>query len=140
MIALASFLLSMFTKILADLLLRAPLPILGSWFGFDYALNPGIAFGVVLPPLLQPILIGCAFVAILCWSHQWLLHPLCCIGAGCILGGGAANIVDRLSDGVVTDFIVLWPFPLFNVADALITLGVLPFFLQKPLAVPPGKW
>lgn len=140
MIALAGFLLSMFTKILADLLLHTPLPILGSWIGLHYALNPGIAFGVVLPPLLQPILISCAFIAILFWSHRWLLRPLCCIGAGCVLGGGAANIVDRLGDGLVTDFIVLWPFPLFNVADTLIALGVLPFLFQKPLAVPPGKW
>ncbi|MBI2523653.1 signal peptidase II, partial [Candidatus Peregrinibacteria bacterium] len=34
-------------------------------------------------------------------------------------------MIDRLRDGVVTDFIVLWPFPLFNVADIHITLGAL---------------
>lgn len=146
--AVIGFLFSLFTKILADLFLRAPLPIFGSWFGLNYALNPGIAFGVVLPPFLQAILIGSAFIAILWFLPRWLPYPLCCIGAGFVLGGGAANIVDRLRDGVVTDFIVLWPFPLFNIADVHITLGALLLVLvefwprrsHKALAGPLRKW
>lgn len=146
--ACVGFLLSVSTKVLADLFLRAPLPIVGSWFGLDYALNPGIAFGVVLPHLFQPILIGFAFVAILWFASQWLPYPLCRIGIGLVLAGGAANIIDRLRDGVVTDFIVLWPFPLFNVADIHITLGALllivgefgPKIARKVLAELPEKW
>lgn len=148
MTASVGFLLSVSTKVLADLFLQAPLPIFGSWFGLDYATNPGIAFGVVLPHLFQSILIGFAFVAILWFAILWLPHPLCRIGIGLVLAGGAANIIDRLRDGVVTDFIVLWPFPLFNVADIHITLGALlliagefgPRVSQKPLAELLGKW
>lgn len=142
------FLLSVSTKILADSFLRAPVPIVGSWFGLDYALNPGIAFGVVLPFPLQSILIGAAFATMLWFYPQWLPYPLCRVGIGLILGGAAANITDRLRDGVVTDFIVLWPFPLFNVADLLITLGALCLILgecgpkvsRKALAEFLGKW
>ncbi|MBI2523652.1 hypothetical protein HYW11_00335 [Candidatus Peregrinibacteria bacterium] len=85
--AFIGLLLSVSAKVFADLFLRtsSPLPIVGSWFGFDYALNPGIAFGVILPHLLQSILIGFAFAAVLWFTHRWLLHPLCRIGVGLII-------------------------------------------------------
>ncbi|MBW0102926.1 signal peptidase II [Pseudonocardia sp. KRD291] len=45
--------------------------------------------------------------------------------AGLVLGGAVANIVDRVGDGAVTDFLWLGWFPTFNLADAAITLGAL---------------
>lgn len=73
-------------------------------------------------------------IAIMIWLGVWihrlafeerrLLWPL-----ALILGGAAGNLVDRLSTGAVTDFIVLhyrdWHWPTFNVADAAISLGVI---------------
>lgn len=73
-------------------------------------------------------------IAIMVWLGVWihrltsaerrLLWPL-----ALILGGAAGNLVDRLSTGAVTDFIVLhyrgWHWPTFNVADAAISLGVI---------------
>ena len=47
-----------------------------------------------------------------------------------LLGGAFGNIVDRLRDGSVTDFVKLplgWP-P-FNLADASITVGIIVLFL-----------
>ena len=40
------------------------------------------------------------------------------------LGGAAGNLSDRLIHGTVTDFISLSTFPVFNVADASISIGV----------------
>jgi len=40
------------------------------------------------------------------------------------LGGAVGNLVDRLTVGKVTDFISLGNFPVFNVADSSITVGV----------------
>lgn len=40
------------------------------------------------------------------------------------LGGAAGNLVDRLVQGHVTDFISVGTFPVFNVADSSITIGV----------------
>ncbi|MBS3750246.1 MAG: signal peptidase II [Anaerolineales bacterium] len=40
------------------------------------------------------------------------------------LGGAVGNLIDRISHGYVTDFISVGRFPVFNVADASITLGV----------------
>lgn len=73
-------------------------------------------------------------IAIMIWLGVWihrltseerrLLWPL-----ALILGGAAGNLIDRLSTGAVTDFIVLhyrdWHWPTFNVADAAISLGVI---------------
>jgi len=40
------------------------------------------------------------------------------------LGGAIGNLIDRLLLGTVTDFISLGSFPVFNVADASISIGV----------------
>lgn len=40
------------------------------------------------------------------------------------LGGAVGNLLDRLVQGTVTDFISLGTFPVFNVADASISMGV----------------
>lgn len=40
------------------------------------------------------------------------------------LGGGIGNLIDRLTQGYVTDFVSLGNFPVFNVADASISIGV----------------
>ena len=46
-----------------------------------------------------------------------------------ILGGAVGNIIDRVSQGYVVDFVDLhwqaWHWPAFNVADAAITIGAL---------------
>ncbi len=44
---------------------------------------------------------------------------------GSVLGGTIGNLIERLTLGYVTDFILAWgEFPAFNVADASITTGV----------------
>jgi len=48
------------------------------------------------------------------------------VGMGCLLGGAIGNLFDRLSRGRVTDFIEFGfvSFPVFNVADVLIDIGI----------------
>lgn len=46
-----------------------------------------------------------------------------------LLGGAVGNLVDRLYQGYVTDFISVGEFPVFNIADASISLGVVVLFL-----------
>ena len=45
-----------------------------------------------------------------------------------LLGGALGNIIDRLRDGAVTDFVKLPHWPAFNVADSAITVGVVVLF------------
>ena len=51
------------------------------------------------------------------------------LAMGLQLGGAAGNLVDRLRVGRVTDFISVGNFPVFNVADSSITVGVLVLLL-----------
>lgn len=44
---------------------------------------------------------------------------------GLLLGGAIGNLIDRVREGAVTDFIKLPHWPAFNVADMAITFGVL---------------
>ena len=52
-------------------------------------------------------------------------HPLGLTSAMLVLGGGAGNMIDRLTTGSVTDMICFdfVSFPVFNVADMFITVG-----------------
>ncbi len=91
------------------------------------ARNHGVAFGF-LPgdQLLVTIVIGLALLALLAYFARHVTRPLIWLPTGMLVGGALGNIVDRIDEGSVTDFIKLplgWP-P-FNLADAAITLGVL---------------
>jgi signal peptidase II len=48
---------------------------------------------------------------------------------GLQLAGAAGNLIDRLLMGKVTDFISVGSFPVFNVADSSITVGVIVLLL-----------
>jgi signal peptidase II len=46
-----------------------------------------------------------------------------------LLGGAVGNLIDRLYQGYVTDFVSVGEFPVFNIADACISLGVVVLFV-----------
>lgn len=89
--------------------------------------NHGVAFGF-LPGhhVAVTLVIAVALVALLIYFLRHASKPLIWLPTGMLIGGSVGNILDRLRDGSVTDFIKLplgWP-P-FNLADTAITLGVL---------------
>jgi lipoprotein signal peptidase len=45
------------------------------------------------------------------------------------LAGALANLIDRLIFGCVVDYIVIWHFPVFNLADLLISAGFIGFII-----------
>ncbi len=93
--------------------------------------NQGVAFGF-LPGnhLIVTLLICFALLLLLAYFARHAAQPMLWLPTGMLLGGALGNILDRLRDGAVTDFIKLplgWP-P-FNLADASITLGIVILFL-----------
>ena len=44
--------------------------------------------------------------------------------SGLLLAGAVGNMIDRIRFGFVTDFIAVGRFPVFNVADSCVTVGV----------------
>jgi signal peptidase II len=93
--------------------------------------NHGVAFGF-LPGSHTgvTILIGVALVALLAYFALHARDRLIWLPTGMLIGGALGNILDRVKDGSVTDFLKLplgWP-P-FNLADAAITTGILALFV-----------
>ena len=88
--------------------------------------NSGAAFGMfqngnLVFTILAFIVIG----AILYYypsveADDWTLK----LAMGLQLGGAVGNLIDRLLFQKVTDFISIWTFPVFNIADASISVGV----------------
>jgi len=108
-----------------------PVPALGRWFSITHSTNTGAAFGLFpgLGVVLVVIAISVIIFILVFWHRlpagDWLLR-LC---LGLMLGGAVGNLVDRLVQGRVTDFVrvglgpgLYWPS--FNVADSAIVIGV----------------
>ena len=119
-----SFLVSVATAMLTDAFLIERIAIVGSFIGLQRSYNEGIAFGINLPPIFQEALILTALIAVGALALRSSRAMLSQIGFGLILGGGLANIIDRIPDGLVTDLFQVGTFPIFNVADSCITVGV----------------
>jgi signal peptidase II len=105
------------TKALVEARLREPIDLVA---GARLALghNSGIAFGAFsdLPAWL--LIVGVVIAAV--GSARWpCAAARACPGRplGSLAGGAAGNLIDRIGDGRVTDFIDLGRWPACNVAD-----------------------
>jgi signal peptidase II len=59
-------------------------------------------------------------------SYLPLLHSLRgLVGLGLVVGGAGGNLIDRLRHDGVTDFIDLGWWPIFNLADVAIVVGII---------------
>jgi signal peptidase II len=88
--------------------------------------NTGVAFGAFSGGgIIVIALVAAALSALLYYFVTHLDKRLVWLPTGMLLGGSIGNIIDRIRDGAVTDFVKLPAWPAFNVADVSITLGVL---------------
>ena len=120
------------TKAAALLLLSqgTVVPVLPS-FNITLGFNEGASFGMMGgamagKPLLMAALTGALTIAFAIMAFR-AQHPLERAGFALVVGGALGNIIDRLRQGAVTDFLDLywrdWHWPTFNGADMAITLG-----------------
>ena len=88
--------------------------------------NSGVAFSVFSGggPLVVIVAVV-ALGALLAFFVTHLHRRLVWLPTGMLLGGAAGNLIDRVREGAVTDWIKLPHWPAFNLADACITVGVL---------------
>lgn len=124
---------SVLSKVAADRFLDERIPIVGSFAGLQLSFNPGIAFGITMPPVIQASAIATAVILLFFVALHTAKTSMSQIGFGLILGGALGNILDRIRDGIVTDFFQVGTFPLFNVADSCITIGVITLLLEMLL-------
>ena len=124
----------------ADLLamrcIGVPQPVVDGFWDWELAYNPGVAFStfasltgragmqVVLALIALIALVAISAVALRTRPDERLKRAAYAL----IAGGALGNLIDRLHDGAVTDF-VRWRlhdhrWPIFNVADAALVVGV----------------
>ncbi len=119
----------------ANLIPGEALPVIGR-LTLTYVRNTGSAFGLLANQTFLLIIITIVVVIIILLFLHYLspVTALSVISIGLILGGAVGNLTDRLypSLGYVTDFVDvrLWGnlhWPVFNLADAAITVGIFAF-------------
>ena len=92
-----------------------------------YILNDGMAFSMLAGK--QGILIGVTslmLVGVLVWLLRGKMPPLERFAWTLVLGGGIGNLIDRVLNGVVVDYInvLFMNFAVFNFADICVCCGV----------------
>jgi len=106
--------------------------VLGNFFEITHIRNRGAAFGMLQEQRLFFILITIVVVSGLPWhlsrSYRSAGSILLLSGLATILGGALGNFLDRALYGEVVDFLQFnfgsYTFPIFNIADTAITVGV----------------
>lgn len=120
------------TESLAD---RDSLPVLGQFLRLTYTRNSGVAFGLGagtnFPFYVFSLLAAIAILVLFVGGRvQGRTRE---VALALIFGGAIGNLVDRITTGLVVDFIDVgirqWRFPVFNVADSAVTVGVALFAL-----------
>ena len=96
--------------------------------------NEGVAFGISAGgPTLVIVLISAALLALVLYFARNSARSGMWLPTGLLLGGAIGNIIDRIHQGHVTDFLKVPLWPAFNLADVAITVGVvaLIFVLER---------
>lgn len=120
--------LDQFTKQLAlDRLADGPIDIIEGALTLRLSFNPGGAFGILQGiPVFFLISTVVVALAIVLWARK-VEETSWGLSLGMVLGGGLGNLIDRVfrsTGGRVVDFIDLHVWPVFNVADSFIVIGV----------------
>lgn len=111
----------------ANLTYGQSIPAEGGFFRILYALNDGVAFsmfqgGGTTLIIIQAVLVGLILAALIYMNMRMAPSPpTYCLSL--MLSGGVGNLIDRISAGMVTDFIAVGNFPVFNLADSALTVG-----------------
>jgi signal peptidase II len=88
--------------------------------------NRGVAFGFLSDGgAIVAVVTGAALLALLVFFALNVRRPLVWLPVGMLLGGAVGNLIDRIAEGAVTDFLKIPAWPAFNIADIAITFGVL---------------
>jgi signal peptidase II len=106
------------------------LPLVGDYLRLTYVQNRGAAFGLLQDQTAFFVFVGILVIGVIAASYRYLprsgfrLH----LALGLQLGGAVGNLIDRIRQGYVVDFVDFgyhsnW-WPVFNVADSAIVIGV----------------
>jgi len=102
-----------------------------NFFYLTYAQNNGAAFSILTGQRILLILITLLIIGMLIYylKKNFNQDKLNKIAFSLVIGGSIGNLIDRIVRGYVVDFIDFkifgYNFPIFNLADTFITIGVI---------------
>ena len=103
------------------------IPLIENLFHLTYIENPGAAFGMlanktVLFVILTVVIVGVmAYIALkMANKKSWSFYAL-----ALVIGGALGNLIDRVAKQTVTDMFDFRIWPIFNVADMALVIGLL---------------
>ncbi|GAB4572410.1 MAG: signal peptidase II [Anaerolineae bacterium] len=105
----------------------APIEALRPYFTFTYVQNTGAAFGLFQGGRVVFLLVGVVVIGIILVFYRQLPEgaTLMRVALGMQLGGVLGNQIDRVRLGYVVDFFDFKFWPVFNVADSALVVGVI---------------
>lgn len=120
--------LDQLTKFLAarSLQLNTPVILIKNFLNLSLVHNRGAAFGILKNQLFVFVIISLLAIALILYHlKDKKKSRLSSISLSLILGGAVGNLIDRLRFGFVIDFLDFRVWPVFNIADSAITIGVI---------------
>ena len=106
--------------------------VLGGLIQFTLSRNSGSAFGLPTPAwaAIAVSLAVCVVVSVYVLRSGAAFPRVRRVALGLIVGGALGNLADRVSAGAVIDFIDFKIWPVFNIADIAITVGVAALMIE----------
>lgn len=128
-LAVVSILIIMLDQISKLIMIDKNINILPQVLSFSYTQNTGVAFGLISNNIIFVIIFNIVILGIIIKflkENNESIDYTVLVSLILILSGGIGNLIDRILRGYVVDFIKFdfINFPIFNVADISITLGI----------------
>ena len=116
-----------------DLQAVGSIPLWEGVFHLTYCENTGAAFSMFTGQRWLLLAVTVVFLAMLLWAQfrGWMQNTFGRMSLNFVIGGAIGNMIDRFFLGYVVDMFdfCLIDFPVFNVADCCITVGVVLLFI-----------
>lgn len=120
--------LDQFTKalVMKSMVPGESIPLVQNVFHLTYVLNPGAAFGILSNQRMFLLTTGAAIILAAAYFYPMLKKSDGCLrfGTVAIFSGAFANLIDRVQTGYVVDFFDFRVWPIFNIADIAIVVGM----------------
>ena len=113
-------------KIISTMEPGESIPVLQNVFHITYVLNPGAAFGILPNQRIFFLVAGGILLILAAYFYPKINRKdtLSKFGAIILVSGATANLIDRVQSGLVIDFLDFRVFPVFNIADIAIVVGM----------------
>ena len=145
-IAILVLILDQLTKIIVSsgMLLYEDIPVISGFFHITYVQNTGMAWSLLSGKQIFLSLAAAVAIGVMIW-YIITKKPdrLTVVALGLMIGGAAGNLLDRLVLNYVRDFLNFYifgyDFPVFNVADCALCIGVVLLLVASVLEERKGE-